>query len=60
MSSIGRTAVVTGGSRGIGRATCLELAYREVNVIFSHAGNTVVAEATRKELEILGVQIRTV
>ena len=60
MSFTGRTAVVTGGSRGIGRAIFLELARRGANVVFSYAGNTAAAEATRKELEALGVQTRAV
>ena len=52
--------VIIGGSRGIGRAICLELARRGANVVFSYAGNTAAAEATRKELEALGVQTRAV
>ena len=46
MSFTGRTAVVTGGSRGIGKAICLELARRGANVVFSYAGNTAAAEET--------------
>ena len=60
MSFTGRTAVVTGGSRGIGKAICLELARRGANVVFSYAGNTAAAEETLKELEALGVQARAV
>ena len=46
MSFTGKTAVVTGGSRGIGKAICLELARRGANVAFSDAGNTAAAEET--------------
>ena len=60
MSMTGKIAVVTGGSRGIGRAVCLELARRGANVAFSYAGNTAAAEETLKELEALGVQARAV
>ena len=56
MNLTGNVAAVTGGSRGIGRAICLELARRGANVVFSYAGNTAAAEETLKELETLGVQ----
>ena len=38
-----KTAVVTGGSRGIGRAVCLELAREGVNIVLNYAGNTALA-----------------
>ena len=60
MSMTGKIAVVTGGSRGIGRAVCLELARRGANVVFSYAGNTAAAQETLKQLEALGVQARAV
>ena len=56
MDLTGNVAAVTGGSRGIGRAICLELARRGANVVFSYAGNTAAAVETLKELETLGVQ----
>ena len=56
----GKTAVVTGGSRGIGRAICLELARRGANVVFSYAGNAAAAEKTLEELRALGVEARAV
>ena len=59
-SMSGKTAVVTGGSRGIGRAICLELARRGANVVFSYAGNTAAADKTLEELKALGVEARAV
>ena len=60
MSMTGKTAVVTGGSRGIGRAICLELARRGANVVFSYAGNTAAAQDTLAALKELGVEARAV
>ena len=60
MSMTGKTAVVTGGSRGIGKAICLELARRGANVVFSYACNTAAAEATLAALKELGVEARAV
>ena len=60
MSMNGKIAVVTGGSRGIGRAICLELARRGASVVFSYAGNTAAAEETLAALKELGVGARAV
>ena len=60
MSMTGKIAVVTGGSRGIGRAICLELARRGAKVAFSYAGNTAAAEDTLAELRALGTEARAV
>jgi 3-oxoacyl-[acyl-carrier protein] reductase len=50
----GRTAVVTGGSRGIGRAIGLRLATQGADVAFSYHGNAAAAEATAEEVRALG------
>ena len=45
MSMKGQTALVTGGSRGIGRAICLELAKNGASIAVNYAGNAQAAEA---------------
>jgi 3-oxoacyl-[acyl-carrier protein] reductase len=50
----GKVALVTGGSRGIGKAICLKLAAQGADVAFMDAGAPEVGEATRAELEALG------
>lgn len=52
----GKTAVVTGGSRGLGRAICLELARGGANVLFCYAGNEAAARETARDIEALGAK----
>jgi len=52
----GRTALVTGGSRGIGKAISLGLAGRGANVVVAYLRKKSVAEATCAEIEGLGVK----
>ncbi|MBQ7758967.1 3-oxoacyl-[acyl-carrier-protein] reductase [Anaerotignum sp.] len=54
----GKVAVVTGGSRGIGKAICLKFAEQGADIAFLYAGNTVKAEETLKELEGMGVKAK--
>lgn len=48
------TALVTGGSRGIGRATCVALAREGYTVVINYAGNLAAAEETLAEVEKAG------
>lgn len=52
-----RVAVVTGGSRGIGRAVCLELAGRGASVVLCYAGNEQAANDTAEACRALGVRV---
>jgi 3-oxoacyl-[acyl-carrier protein] reductase len=50
----GKSAVVTGGSRGIGRAIALRLAAQGADVAFSYRGNEAAAKETAAGIEGLG------
>jgi len=49
-----RIALVTGGSRGIGRATCLELARSEYYLVINYLSNIQAAEETLSLIRKLG------
>lgn len=53
----GRSAIVTGGTRGIGKAIVTELARRGANVAFNYSRNADVAEMLRSEIEGAGVKV---
>jgi 3-oxoacyl-[acyl-carrier protein] reductase len=50
----GKTALVTGGSRGIGRAIVLRFATQGADVAFTYRGNADAAAATVADAEALG------
>lgn len=54
----GKVAVVTGGSRGIGKAICKIYAENGADIAFLYAGNTEKAGETEKELLALGVRAK--
>ena len=53
-----KTALVTGGSRGIGRAIALAMAEEGANIAVVFAGNREAAEKTAAEIAEKGVQAR--
>lgn len=52
----GRSAIVTGGTRGIGKAIVLELARRGANVAFNYSKSADEAEKLKADVESLGVK----
>ena len=56
MNFSGKTAVVTGGSRGLGRAVCLEVSAGGANVVLCYAGNEAAANETVAACEALGAR----
>ncbi len=49
-------ALVTGGSRGLGRAVCLELAALGYNIIINYTANESAALETQRLVETIGVK----
>ncbi len=56
MKLSGKNAMVTGGSRGIGKAIAMALAKEGANVIINYSSNPAAAEAVVQEIEALGVK----
>lgn len=52
----GRSAIVTGGTRGIGKAIVMELARRGCNIAFNYSKSAEEAEKLKGEVEALGVK----
>lgn len=53
-----KTAVITGGTRGIGRAIALELAKNGAAVALVYAGNEAAADETCSELSAIGAKAK--
>lgn len=51
----GKTAIVTGGARGIGRAIALKLAEAGANIVINYTSSSKAAEETVEEVQKLGV-----
>jgi 3-oxoacyl-[acyl-carrier protein] reductase len=54
---VGRVAIVTGATRGLGRAISLELARRGANVAFNYAKSAEAADSLRREIEAFSVGV---
>lgn len=49
-----KTAIVTGGNRGLGRNTVVNLARRGVDILFTYRSNKAEAESLTREIEGMG------
>src|SRR5438067_12148636 len=54
MSLEGRTALITGGGRGIGRATAIRLAREGARIAINYKGNAEAAEEAKRLVEQSG------
>jgi 3-oxoacyl-[acyl-carrier protein] reductase len=53
----GRTAIVTGAARGIGRSICLELARCSCNIAFNYSKSSTEAQELVSELKAMGREV---
>ena len=49
-----KTAIITGGSRGLGRNTAINLARRGVDILFTYHSNLAEAQSLIREAEAMG------
>jgi acetoacetyl-CoA reductase len=56
----GKSGLVTGGGRGIGRAIAMELGRHGANVAVGYSGNTEAAQSAVAELQSIGVEAMAV
>ena len=54
----GKTAIITGASRGIGKAVALKYAQQGANIAFTCSAMTDKAKETEKEIAALGVKVK--
>ena len=59
LSLTGRSALVTGGGRGIGRSIATELARAGANLVITYRENSSLADAAARELRSLGIACQT-
>lgn len=52
----GKTAIITGGSRGVGRQTALSLAQEGANIVLTYQGNKEKAQEVVEEVKSLGCE----
>ena len=52
-----KTALITGGSRGIGRAVCVKLASMGMNIVFNYQSGEEAASETKALCEAQGVEV---
>ena len=55
-----KVAVITGGSRGIGRACCVAFARQGANIVFTYNKNSKSASALAKELKEYNVKVKVI